>query len=155
MLTISAHSHLDHGLLAEHLRFILTSGLSWNEFHLETLEVPQNLYRLTCGLYGPLMGDPPVQDSEVDLAPRGDRQYPSRLLKPDNRFMRPTRLLTVIAGPHEGLPCMLYTAFGGPLTPREPGDPTIPDADRAASAAFWAEHALARDNLERAQHKAV
>jgi hypothetical protein len=139
MLTISALSHLDHGLSADHLRFILGTGRTWDAFRLETLELPLGLTRPLCGLYGPLMGDPPVLDAAVDLAPRGDRQYPSRLVR---KPMRPTHLLTVIAGPHEGLPCMLYTAFGGPLTPREPGDPTLPDADLAASKAFWAEHAL-------------
>ncbi len=38
--------------------------------------------------------------------------------------------------------CVLYTAFGGPLAPQEPGDPACKDAE--ASAAFWREHALAK-----------
>ncbi len=123
----------------EHLRFIL-AGDNWDAFRLETLTLPQGLPPLLCALWGPLMGDPPVLDAGVILEPRDGRPYASRLVRKPSR---PTRLLTVIAGPHEGLPCMLYTAFGGPLTPREPGDPTLPDADLAASKAFWAEHALA------------
>jgi hypothetical protein len=41
-------------------------------------------------------------------------------------------------------PCVLYTAYGGPQAPREPGDPAIKDfAEQAASEIFWSEHALA------------
>jgi hypothetical protein len=36
--------------------------------------------------------------------------------------------------------CILYTAFGGPQAPQEPGDPTCKDI--AASTVFWSEHAL-------------
>jgi len=39
-------------------------------------------------------------------------------------------------------PCVLYTAFGGPIAPQELGDPNCKDP--AASAAFWREHALAK-----------
>jgi hypothetical protein len=38
--------------------------------------------------------------------------------------------------------CVLYTAFGGPAAPQEPGDPACKDP--SASAAFWREHALAK-----------
>jgi len=38
--------------------------------------------------------------------------------------------------------CVLYTAFGGPASPQEPGDPTCKDPE--ASAVFWREHALAK-----------
>lgn len=41
-----------------------------------------------------------------------------------------------------GSTTILYTAFGGPLAPREPGDPDLPAEERAESEAFWAEHAL-------------
>lgn len=56
------------------------------------------------------------------------------------RAPRQVRTVTVIAGPHDGQPCVLFTAFGGPLAPQEPGDPGCKDPD--ASRAFWAEHAL-------------
>ena len=53
------------------------------------------------------------------------------------------RTVTVIAGPHEGDPCVLYTAYGGPCAPREPGDPTIASWDELLeSRSFWAKHAL-------------
>jgi hypothetical protein len=107
-------------------------------FFIATVELPADLADLSCGLYGPIMGDAPVADADVQLAPRGTRAWPSRLVA---RPARPTRLLTVIAGPHDDAACVLYTAFGGPLAPQEPGDPGCKDP--AASRAFWAEHALA------------
>lgn len=38
--------------------------------------------------------------------------------------------------------CILFTAFGGPPAPQEPGDTACKDP--AASAAFWREHALVK-----------
>jgi hypothetical protein len=37
--------------------------------------------------------------------------------------------------------CILFTAFGGPAAPQEPGDPGCKDVE--ASRKLWAEHALA------------
>jgi hypothetical protein len=70
-----------------------------------------------------------------------------------NRPVRETRILTVIGGhlpvkdngPHavDSSRCVLYTAFGGPMAPREPGDPSITDVDDLKeSTLFWAQHAL-------------
>ena len=145
MLSITALSHLDHGLTAAHLRFILDHGRDWNAFTISTLVLPEEFQQLPCGLYGPCLGDAPVPDSEVVLVPRSGRAYPSRLV---DRPSRPTRLLTVIAGPHTQLECMLYTAFGGPSAPREPGDLSLEGPNMAAAKAeaeaFWATHALAK-----------
>lgn len=74
------------------------------------------------------------------------------------------RVITVIAGPHkvtcgcklsgrrDCIECeghgdvnetVLYTAYGGPCAPREPGDPNIKSWDELLeSRKFWAEHAL-------------
>lgn len=77
---------------------------------------------------------------EVFLDRRGDRSWESRLVR---ATPVQTRLVTVVAGPHDGSPCVLYTAYGGPQAPREPGDPNIrDDAERKACVAFWSEHAL-------------
>jgi hypothetical protein len=38
--------------------------------------------------------------------------------------------------------CILYTAFGGPLTPKEPGDATLSGEERQESFKFWSQHAL-------------
>jgi hypothetical protein len=62
--------------------------------------------------------------------------------------VRPTRQLTIVAGPHGDEPCVLYTAYGGPEAPREPGDPDIPGhSARDAAAVFWADHALSASTV--------
>jgi len=91
-------SHVDHGLTAEQLRHLLDRFADRGSFFLETIELPADLGTVPCGLYGPTMGDPPVSEEEVSYAHRGDRAWTSRLVE---KPMRPTRKVTVIAGPHE------------------------------------------------------
>ena len=151
MLTLSPASHLDHGLSPAHVKFLLERYADKDAFFLETLELPAELASLTCGLYGPLMGDAPVPEERVVYARRGIRAYNSRVT---TGVMRGTRLVTVIAGPHEGKPCVLYTAYGGPLAPREPTDPELPVAQLPEAKAFWAEHALVHfDSVDRIDTK--
>ncbi len=140
MLTIHADSHLDHNLTPSHVAFLRRHFADRTGFFIETVILPHELSDLTCGLYGPTMGDPPVTE-DVSFAARGNRPYPTRaVIAP----MRPTRFMTVIAGPYKDAPCVLYTAHGGPMAPREVGDPTLlTEEARAESAAFWAVHALA------------
>lgn len=176
-------SHVDHGLTEAQLRYLLARFADREAFFLKTIELPEDLGTVPCGLYGPIMNDPPIRDEEVTSAQRGERAWASRLV---DRPARPTRLCTVIAGPHEEtcgecggagerisleIPygstpityacescgggfgrgkgsgvvrhaCVLYTAFGGPAAPQEPGDPGCKDV--GASTAFWREHALAK-----------
>ncbi len=140
-LGIHADSHLDHALTPAHMAFLVSHFADRTGFFIETVTMPDDLPSLTCGLYGPSMGDPPVTEG-VSFEARGERAYPSRMVALP---MRPTRLLTVIAGPHKGAPCVLYTAHGGPKAPREVGDPTLQDpGDVGESIVFWATHALAR-----------
>jgi hypothetical protein len=140
MLTIHDDSHLDHDLTPAHVAFLRSRFADKVGFFVETVELPDELSDLVCGLYGPTMGDAPVTEG-VSFVARGDRAYSTRTVA---RPTRPTRLLTVIAGPHKDAPCVLYTAHGGPMAPREVGDPTLPTEEaRAESAAFWAVHALA------------
>ena len=130
-------SHLDHGLTNEQMLFILNKFEARDGFFIETFELPENLGTLDCALYGPTVGDAPIPETDVYYAKRGARAWVSRMTRVHP--MRKTRTVTVIAGPHDGQPCVLYTVFGGPSTPQEPGDP----AAVATSAAFWGEHALA------------
>ena len=140
-LGIHADSHLDHNLTPAHAAFLLSRFADRTGFFAETVTMPDDLPDLTCGLYGPIMGDAPVIEG-VSFEVRGERAYPSRTVALP---MRPTRLLTVIAGPHDGKPCVLYTAHGGPKAPREVGDPTLQTPeDVGESIVFWATHALAR-----------
>lgn len=123
MMKLHADSHLDHGLTARQLAHILLRFADRDAFFIETIELPEELGTVPCALYGPIMGDDPITDHRVVMAPRGTRAWPSRMLSHSSIYQpRPTRLLTVIGGPSDGDPCVLYTAFGGPQAPQEPGD---------------------------------
>jgi|DEB0MinimDraft_10_1074344.scaffolds.fasta_scaffold48155_2 hypothetical protein len=147
---VSPHSHLDHGLnrdqvveiltnLHDEIAPVLAKGKVYRETHywwafFHSDDRPD----LKTGLYGPIAGDPPVKEEEVEYVVRGTRPHPSRMV---NRPMRNTNLVTVIVGLHEGKPT-LYTVFGGPLAPREPTPDSSPDSEEVL---FWQDHALAKD----------
>ncbi len=132
-------SHVDHGLTEDQLRYLLDRFADRDGFFVETITLPRELGTVPCGLYGPTMGDPVIGEDEVSYARRGSRTWDSRLVDLPPRQQHE---VTVIAGPHEDHACVLYTAFGGPVAPQEPGDPGCKDP--AASTAFWREHALAK-----------
>lgn len=141
-MKIAADSHLDHGLSPAHVAWLVERFADRQAFFIESVELPAQLSSLTCGLHGPATGGEPVPESECHRAVRGERKGPSRLCK---REPKPTRVVTVIAGPDGDEPCVLYTAYGGPQAPREPWDESLDDAGRAESEAFWAEHALSAE----------
>lgn len=129
-------SHVDHGLTEEQLAYILARFADRTTFFLETFELPEYLGKAPCMLYGPMMGDPPV--TALFEAQRGDRTWWTPVVDAPARM---TRMVTVIAGPHDGNACVLYTAYAGPCAPQEPDDPgcrNVPESRR-----FWSEHALA------------
>lgn len=135
-------SHTDH-VDASVLNHVLQRFKDRNAFFSETFTLPADMPPLDCGLYGPAMGDKPVGEDSVHYGHRGSRPAPSRLV---DLPKRKTRTCTVIAGPFDGKPCVLYTVYGGPQAPREVAD--VPETDnegRAASARFWSEHALAKE----------
>jgi hypothetical protein len=141
-LQITSESHLDHNLSPAHVAWLLARFADRDAFFIETLTLPDDLGEVECGIYGPSVGDEPVPEAEVSYAIRGARRCASRMVK---RPVRMTRTLTVIAGPNDGLTCVLYTSYGGPAAPREPGDTGIPTWEEVQAArAFWAEHALAQ-----------
>ena len=141
MLIIAPASHLDHDLTPAHVAWLLAHLGDRSAFFVETVTLPDDLPPLPCGLYGPSMGDDPVPETAVLYALRKGRRCSSRLV---DRPLRPTRLLTVIAGPSDEGPCVLYTSYGGPAAPREPGDTSLPDWAAVTEArTFWAAHALA------------
>lgn len=146
-VVIHKDSHLDHNIPQPLLDRVLArfSGRTAG-FFIETAKVDA---WLPLGITGPLVGDDPVQEAEVYYCYRGGRPYPSRMLKLGSHggYCRPrhtyTDLVTVIVGPHDGHDCVLWTAFAGPLAPREPGDPSMTDEiEIAAAKKFWSEHAL-------------
>lgn len=135
---------MDHGLTDAQLEHLLERFADRAGFLIETVELPAELGLTRCALYGPAMGDAPVAEADVLYARRAGRAGDSRMVR---RHQRPTALVTVVAGPHDGQPCVLYTAYPGPAAPREPWDPGLDDAGRAEAEAFWAQHALSTDLL--------
>lgn len=181
-MKLHKESHVDHGLTEAQVAHLLERFADREAFFIETTELPTELGAAPCDLFGPLVGDEPVPESEVTYMARGARAWKSRTIAV--AYPRTSRKVTVIAGPHdeacdpahhwpkqcilcEGIgkvhhACILFTAYGGPLAPREPGDleseiehvrglapspghfTLLADLDRklAASRAFWSEHAL-------------
>jgi hypothetical protein len=135
------NSHLDHGITEAQIHHIFERFAARDSFFIETITLPHELGTVPCGLYGPIMGDAPIGEAEVSYGRRGDRAWDSRLIQLPARQRRE---VTVIAGPHEEKcdpahhwpkqcilcegtgaikhACILFTAFGGPLAPQEPGD---------------------------------
>lgn len=143
-MIITTASHLDHNLTAEHIEFLKTTFGGKDGFFISSIEMPSHLPSLPCALYGPIVGDNPIHDDCVYMARRGERSGESRMIA---RPPRPSRILTVIAGPHEDKPCILYTAYGGPISPREPFDSSLANSkDKENSEVFWSKHALAGFN---------
>jgi hypothetical protein len=164
-MIISNWSHVDHGLSEAHKAHILERFADRTEFFIETFTMPKDLAPLDCSLYGPSMGDERIYDAGSDETPeellklqhafyavRPGRRWASRLV------LRPPRKscsMTVIAGPvsieDDKTTLHLFTAYGGPLAPREPGDPgnvaDILAGKKSDSAAFWCEHALATSSV--------
>lgn len=142
MIKIIDKSHVDHGLNAEQLDWVLAQFADRTDFMLATIELPAHLGTVPCNLIGPATGGEPVPEGAVFYAVRAKRSCASRMIA--TGIPVDERRVTVIAGPaagHEGI--VLYTAYGGPCAPREPGDTTIPTWEAVVEArAFWAQHAL-------------
>lgn len=141
-------SHVDHGLTEAQLAWLLVEASArlldepppWGEPYIASFQLPEELGTVPCGLHGPRAGDhDPVEEDEVTYAVRGSRTGESRLCA---RAPKQTRKVSLIAGEHEGEPWVLFTAFGGPVAPREPFELAEGSEERAASEAFWAKHAL-------------
>lgn len=138
-------SHADH-LSGDLLKLIEERFSGRTGFFIESFEVPAEIAtqnNLTNSLYGPVSGDPPVSEDEVYYDKRQGRDWTSRLI---NKPARPTKTVTVIAGPSgkDKDDCVLYTAFGGPASEREVNDPYRPESDFDKCKAFWDKHALAQ-----------
>lgn len=138
MLTIHKESHLDHGLTQPQIDWLLSRYAGANAFFKETVELPEELGTVPCALMGPIVGDMPIPESEVYYRRRESRDWESRCI--EVAYPRKSRKVTIVAGPHDGQECIIYTVYGGPEAPQEPGDPNC--RDKEVSAKFWSEHAL-------------
>lgn len=142
MIILSNVSHIDHALPPETVESLLLRFRGRDAFFIDTISLEgEHAPWLVNALYGPLAGDAPVAESDVHYAVRDPRRWASRMVKLPTRF---TRLLTIVAGPVDEHPCVLYTAYGGPAAPREPGDPSLGSFEEIRqSREFWSQHALA------------
>ena len=155
---IHPDTHLDHGLTSMHLTWLLAEldqrwrderwfdGLTPEELAstpplVATFEMPAHLDPLPCALWGPNTSGAPVPEENVRYVKRGSRTWTSRVAKDPGEVSLRSRKVTAVLGPHEGK-IILYTVYGGPQAPREPGDPNLPEEARAFSEKFWSEHAL-------------
>ncbi len=150
-MTITVHkdSHCDHNLSQAQFDYVLKEFVASTEYDPEhpkvitkSITLPPEFGYVPCALHGPIMGQAPVKDDEVVLGYRGSRRWPSRLV---DRPVQMVPMVTIIVGPYDGEPLVLYTMYGGPPAPREVGDPNLTGQDIDESRKFWAEHALARD----------
>ena len=130
-------SHLDHGLSWAQTSYLLERFGDHSVPFAATIELPESLGTVPCSLVGPVAGDAPVREDQVSYQTRGTRTWRSRMIAMPARR---SRQVTVVAGAHDGHPCVLFTAYGGPAAPQEPDDPGCRDVE--ASRAFWREHAL-------------
>lgn len=144
-MIVTNNTHLDHGIPLGWLEEV--AGCMDNDapFVVQTFEVP---WEVDCILHLD------VPESEVFYQKRGTRGYTSRCTE---RPARKVKTVTVLGGKGE-----VWTAFGGPLAPREPGDSyftphlkygvmgyVVEDekiqAEYRASVAFWAKAALSQE----------
>jgi hypothetical protein len=138
-MKITMDSHVDH-LTPDCIAWLIKvyENQESENVVVDTLELPPELPALLCDLHGPATKEAPVSETEAYYAKRGNRSGDSRLCK---RAPVETRTITVVFGPHEGN-TILYTAYPGPVAPREPWDTSLSETEVVASRAFWAEHAL-------------
>lgn len=131
-MKVHAESHLDHDITPAQLEHLCAHFKDRSAFFIETVELPESLGTVPCALHLD------VPEIEVHYAKRGERAWESRLC---SRVPRLVREVTVIAGPIDGeTDIVIYTIYGGPHAPQEPGDPGCRDVD--ASKVFWAHAAL-------------
>jgi hypothetical protein len=147
-----AESHFDHGLNDAQRKYFLELFAARDSFFIETVTMPSHLGYVPCGLFGPLMGDTPIPEAEVGYDVRGTRAWQSRLVERTPRQVRQVTVIAGpyeetcgrcggtgsfygLAIPPDNGPfncdcengtikhaCIVYTMFGGPKAPREPGE---------------------------------
>lgn len=132
-------SHTDHGLKAEHWAFIVQLAKEHQgPVMIGTFQLPTDLEPVMNGLHGPACGDQPIEETEVSYAQRGDRPWTDRMC---HRPPRETWELSIVAIDVDGSGVLtMFTAYGGPLAPQHPDDPSNRDPEGARL--FWAQHAL-------------
>jgi hypothetical protein len=148
-------THNDHGINSKQLALVqecLTQIPQKDGFFIQEIEIPDTAGPVICGLYGPVMGDEPIDNEDVAMIRRGNRPYkdrtvcrPFRLsnivqvigIKATRQYMSNAR---AVAEVHYNL----FTVFGGPLAPKNPNDLSLTNDEIEEARSFWAVHALSR-----------
>ncbi len=160
-MTVSIHkdSHVDHGIDAKVRDYVLKQFRDRTEFFVEVFEYPESYpvypslsnWHVThhgVPLYDVDLPSVPcalhmdVPEDEVHYARREEREWKSRMCK---RPVRMVREVTIIAGPHPDdadAGMILFTMYGGPNAPREPGDPSLDGQALEIAKVFWSCAAL-------------
>ena len=136
--------HADHGISKDqlaHIESVIRNEIPDPGFFLHQISIPSDLTSVPCALYGPAMGDDPVDRSRVTMQKRSeDRAADPMLVGSESRPVDYVQAIGIV-GEEE---INLFTVYGGPAAPRNPEDPSIEtDAEREESRKFWSEHALA------------
>jgi len=130
--------HGDHGITPEQKEWI--KNTLYREapqgFFIIQVDIPRELGTVKNALYGPAAGDAPVPESVVSYRPRGDRPWSDRVVDWPARQVGYVQTI----GKREGDDFELWTIFGGPNAPRNPGDPANEDPE--GSRKWWSQHAL-------------
>jgi hypothetical protein len=97
-----AESHLDHGLTEAQIAHVFERFSARDGFFIELFELPEALGSVPCALYGPVMGDAPIAESEVSYGVRGTRPWKSRIVQRLGVRTMPVRLTPKHAASREG-----------------------------------------------------
>jgi len=149
--------HADHGLTEAHLRFIDELLVDFSgEFTMLHRTLPADCPNLLSAIYGPSVGDSPVNESLVHYEVRNGRPGPSRLIARPERWCRNMVLIavgnrgpTVQAVGGGGIlrvPAVILTSYGtqgDTIAPREWWDAGMKPHETVEAAQFWTDHALA------------
>jgi hypothetical protein len=139
LMKITTNSHLDHGLSQRLVNLISEKYADREKFFIDTFTIPEDCPSVPCSLHAE------VPEHECFYRRRKGRKTWSRMT---TRRLTYSDKVTVIGGMSNG-ECILFTAYGGPLAPREPGDADIADATEATkSFLFWRSHALCASAFE-------
>ena len=145
-ISVIPDSHLDHSLTDQQRAYVLMLCGDKDGFFIQTITLPTELGTAPCALLGPLTGGDPVKEGDVFYTKRGDRAGESRMIASPPAQ---TALVTIVAGPHGDMTCVLYTMYAGPAAPREPWDKTLEtDEQKSESTEFWAQHALSSEEFQ-------
>lgn len=121
-MKITKDSYIEKRITQDHIAYIVDMLAHVEDTDIFTITLPSKLPTISCGLFGPILGDDPIPESKVIYGKRGTRDWLSRMV---NRPLRQTNIITAIVGPYRNDPCILYTAFSGPAAPREEGDSAL------------------------------